>query len=72
MPCDKPCDQCEHLDKCGGELEREGNEVRQCGESCGHFDSLNCCCWQATNKGLCFDISEGDYCHLGYLENDFQ
>jgi hypothetical protein len=24
------------------------------------------CCWQATEKGLCFDVEQYDYCHLGY------
>jgi hypothetical protein len=72
MPCDVPCDQCPHIDKCGGEPEEEGNQTRQCSDSCGHYDSLNRCCWQATEKGLCFHVSEGDYCQLGYKENDFR
>jgi len=21
MPCDVPCDKCQHLDRCGGEME---------------------------------------------------
>jgi len=46
------------------------DETRECEESCPHYDSLNCCCWQATEKGLCFDVSEGDYCHLSYKRND--
>lgn len=45
-------------------------ETRQCDESCSHYDSLNCCCWQATEKGLCFQVEEGDYCHLGYKMDD--
>lgn len=47
----------------------EPQETRQCDSSCPHFDELNLCCWQATEKGLCFDVEEGDYCHLGYLED---
>lgn len=43
--------------------------VRICDSSCSHFDTINMCCWQATMEyGLCFDIEEGDYCHLGYKE----
>jgi hypothetical protein len=48
----------------------EKDQDRECSESCAHYDSLNQCCWQATEKGLCFHVSEGDYCHLGYKEND--
>lgn len=50
--------------------EEEEHRDRECSNSCPHFDSLNRCCWQATEKGLCFDVDEGDYCHLGYEEND--
>lgn len=45
-------------------------ETRQCDESCSHFDELNLCCWQATEKGLCFNVEKGDYCHLGYVVDD--
>jgi hypothetical protein len=76
MPCDVSCDKCEFLGKqCDGTMEEEENEyneTKECGESCGHFDSINQCCWQATEKGLCFTVSEGDSCHLGYKENDFR
>jgi hypothetical protein len=72
MSCDIPCDQCEHLEKCGGKMEEEATRTRQCGDSCGHYDNLNRCCWQATEKSLCFHVSEGDYCHLNYKETDFQ
>lgn len=48
----------------------ETEETRQCDESCSHFDSLNQCCWQSTEKGLCFQVEEGDYCHLGYKTED--
>jgi hypothetical protein len=48
----------------------EEDRTRECSDSCPHFDSLNRCCWQATEKGLCFDVEEGDYCHLNYKEND--
>jgi len=44
----------------------EEERMLECGESCSHYDSLNCCCWQATEKGLCFPVQDGDYCHLGY------
>ena len=52
------------------EEDYESDELRVCSTACPHFDELNMCCWQATEKGLCFDVSEGDYCHLGYLEHD--
>jgi len=48
----------------------EDDEPRECGEECPHFDRVNQCCWQATKKGLCFDVCEGDYCHLNYRRND--
>ncbi len=48
----------------------EEDRQRECSDSCSHFDSVNQCCWQATDKGLCFDVSEGDLCHLNYMEND--
>jgi len=70
MGCDGvDCEVCPYLNKCGRD-DFESEEVRQCGESCGHYDSLNQCCWQLTEKGLFFYVSEGDYCHLGYKEND--
>jgi len=50
--------------------EEEPDEIRECEESCSHYDSLNRCCWQATEKGVCFHVCEGDYCHLGYKRND--
>jgi len=40
----------------------EEDEVRQCDETCGHYDSLNQCCWVASDRGLCTDVSEGDRC----------
>lgn len=54
------------------DLDETGEEdtERECSDSCPHYDSLNQCCWQATKKGLCFTVHEGDYCHLGYMEND--
>ena len=45
-------------------------ESRTCSHSCPHYDSLNRCCWQATETSLCFDVSEGDYCHLDYEKDD--
>jgi hypothetical protein len=44
--------------------------IRECCDyQCGHFDSLNQCCWQAGPWGLCFDVEEGDACKLGYKED---
>ena len=43
---------------------------RHCEMSCSHYDHINSCCWQTTKKGLCFDVEEGDSCHLGYMEDD--
>jgi len=43
---------------------------RECGEECPHYDNVNQCCWQATEKGLCFDVEEGDRCHLGYKDRE--
>jgi len=42
--------------------------TRECNNSCPHFDNLNQCCWQSGDWGLCFDVREGDRCHLGYKE----
>lgn len=68
--CDKPCDQCEYLGKqCDGTFE-EHDQKRSCSTSCAHYDELNCCCWQAGDWGLCFSVSDGDDCHLQYMEND--
>jgi len=44
--------------------ELSGEEQKECGNSCSHFDSLNQCCWQAGKWGLCFHVEEGDLCHL--------
>ena len=73
-PCDNPqCATCELIDRCGGcliSMNEDPDEQRICDNSCPHFDELNMCCWQAGEWGLCFDVEEGDLCHLGYLEND--
>jgi len=45
-------------------------EVRECNNSCPHFDLINMCCWQSGKWGLCFDVQEGDSCRLGYTEDD--
>jgi hypothetical protein len=50
--------------------DEENHRQRECSNSCPHFDNLNQCCWQATEKGLCFTVEDGDLCHLGYEEND--
>lgn len=59
------CHGCEHLEHCGG-MDDEAR-IRDCGDSCGHFDGLNQCCWQAGNWGLFLDVAEGDSCHFGYM-----
>ena len=43
-------------------------ETRQCSDSCSHYDSINCCCWVASKKGLCTEVDEGDYCLYGFKE----
>ena len=43
-------------------------EIRECGNHCSHYDHINQCCWQSGPWGLCFDVQEGDLCHLGYME----
>lgn len=48
----------------------EWDRKRYCDNGCAHYDGLNACCWQATNNGLCFDVEEGNPCHLGYMEDD--
>ena len=47
----------------------EERHVRQCSTSCGHFDELNLCCWVASERGLCTEVSEGDYCLYGLTED---
>lgn len=39
---------------------------RECSDECPHYDGINCCCWQSGKWGLCFNVQEGDLCHLGY------
>jgi len=43
--------------------------IRECGNSCSHFDSLNLCCWLVSRRGLCTDVREGDLCRYGFKEN---
>jgi len=50
------------------EEDYEYRETRQCDNSCAHFDLINQCCWQSGDWGICFDVQEGDLCHLGYVE----
>jgi len=50
----------------------EESETRQCDSSCSHYDGVNGCCWQATEKGLCFNVEEGEYCRLGYKEDGWE
>ncbi len=47
----------------------ESEQLQECGESCGHFDELNICCWLVTNKGLIGDVQIGDPCHAGLMRN---
>lgn len=49
-----------------GYEEVEDNSIWECNTSCPHYDEINLCCWQATEKGLCFDVREGDLCRFGY------
>jgi hypothetical protein len=48
------------------------SRTRECSDSCSHYDSLNCCCWIASNKGLCRDVQEGDLCLYGFKEDDYE
>lgn len=45
-------------------------ETRKCSESCSHYDSLNECCWVASERRLCTDVEEGDYCLYGKKEDE--
>lgn len=44
--------------------------IRECDETCPHFDSLNQCCWIVSKRGLCSDVQEGDFCLYDFKEND--
>lgn len=44
--------------------ELEDVEFKECGDSCGHFDSLNECCW-ITWKHKWY----GDHCDVGLVED---
>lgn len=44
----------------------EHEEIKMCNNSCSHYDEINCCCWVASEHGLCRDVSEGDYCLYGF------
>lgn len=46
--------------------------IRECSNSCAHYDSLNCCCWQSGPWGLYIEVSEGDVCHFNYRENSYE
>jgi len=50
----------------------EYREIKECEESCAHFDGLNQCCWLITQNtpGLCTDVHEGDYCIHGFKEDE--
>ena len=43
------------------ELDFEYQETRRCG-NCGHFDSLNQCCWVVASDGIFRYRMEDDYC----------
>lgn len=51
------------------EEDYEVNRDRECGEGCGHYDSLNRCCWLVTEKGIMVHVCEGDLCHHGLKED---
>ncbi|MBA7490034.1 hypothetical protein ES702_00568 [subsurface metagenome] len=44
-------------------------ETLRCGE-CGHFDSLNQCCWVIADDGICREVTEIDYCKFGWKINE--
>lgn len=46
-------------------------EIRQCNNSCPHFDHINLCCWLITAKtrGLYTDVQEYDSCFHGLKED---
>jgi hypothetical protein len=48
------------------------DEIRECDNSCSHFDSINLCCWLVTSKSLqlCTDVQEGDLCKYGLTRDD--
>jgi len=48
----------------------EEQETRQCSNTCSHFDEINQCCWIATERRLCTDVHEGDYCLYGFKEGE--
>lgn len=53
------------------EDEMEYREVRQCDQSCPHFDVINSCCWLITEDtpGLFTEVSEYDTCIHGFKED---
>jgi hypothetical protein len=48
----------------------EFERTRECSQTCPHFDETNLCCWPPVNanRGICFDVREGDLCRLGYKD----
>ena len=46
------------------------DQIRECSNSCGHYDGLNQCCWIVGDHGLFTEVREGDYCRYGFKENN--
>jgi hypothetical protein len=48
-------------------------EIRECSNSCSHFDHINLCCWLITPKtqGLYTDVQEGDTCRHGLKKDSY-
>jgi hypothetical protein len=47
--------------------------IKECSNSCAHFDHINLCCWLITQKtkGLYTDVQEGDTCKHGLKEDSY-
>ena len=46
--------------------------IRECSNSCGHYDVINQCCWLVSNRGLFTEVQEGDTCRYGFKENSYE
>ena len=47
-------------------------ETRICDESCGHYDSINCCCWIVSDNGLFTEVEIGDLCRYGFKVDSYE
>lgn len=54
------------------EWDPDEDPIRQCSNSCSHYDLINQCCWIVSNQGLCTEVQEGDYCLYGFKENSYE